>query len=46
MAATKTVSQLPPSNNSSVELLIPRHGVVILYGYGIKVQVDRGHLYS
>jgi len=44
MAATKTVSQQPQSHNSPVDLLIPRHGVVTLYGYGIKVCVDRGHL--
>jgi CRISPR/Cas system-associated endonuclease Cas1 len=40
MAATKTVPQLPQSHNS----LTPRHGVVTLFGYGIKVRVDRGHL--
>ncbi|SPE32801.1 hypothetical protein SBA2_700002 [Acidobacteriia bacterium SbA2] len=40
MAATKTVPQLPPSHNS----LTPRHGVVTLFGYGIQVRVDRGHL--
>jgi len=40
MAAKRTVSQLSESNNSSV----PRHGVVTLYGYGIQVRVDRGHL--
>src|SRR5216683_8432962 len=45
MAATKTVLQLPQSHNSPVELLIPRHGVVTLYGYGIQVRVDRGHLF-
>jgi CRISPR-associated endonuclease Cas1 len=45
MAATKTVPQLPQSHNSPVELLIPRHGVVTLYGYGIQVRVDRGHLF-
>ena len=44
MAATKTVSQQPQSHNSPTDLLIPRHGVVTLYGYGIKVCVDRGHL--
>src|SRR5690348_10591395 len=37
MAATKTVSQRPES-------LQPQHGVITLYGYGIKVRVDRGHL--
>src|SRR5216683_3634976 len=45
MAATKTVLQLPQSHNSPVELLIPRHGVVTLYGYGIQARVDRGHLF-
>lgn len=30
---------LQPTN-----LVIPRHGVVTLYGYGIRVYVDRGHL--
>jgi CRISPR-associated protein Cas1 len=44
MAASKTVSQQPQSHNSPIDLLIPRHGVVTLYGYGIKVCVDRGHL--
>jgi hypothetical protein len=45
MAANKTVPQLPPSHNSPVELLVPRHGVVTLYGYGIQVRLDRGHLF-
>jgi CRISPR-associated endonuclease Cas1 len=45
MVATKTVSQLPPSHNSPVKLLVPRHGIVTLYGYGIQVRVDRGHLF-
>src|ERR1035437_3116938 len=40
MAATKTVYQLPQSHNSR----IPRHGVVTLFGYGIRVQVNAGHL--
>jgi CRISPR-associated endonuclease Cas1 len=40
MAARKTVYQLPLSHNS----LTPRHGVVTLFGYGIQVRVDRGHL--
>jgi CRISPR-associated endonuclease Cas1 len=40
MAASATVSQLPQSRN----FLTPRHGVVTLFGYGIKVYVDRGHL--
>jgi CRISPR-associated endonuclease Cas1 len=40
MATSATVSQLPQSRN----LLIPRHGVITLYGYGITACVDRGHL--
>jgi len=40
MAATKTVYQLLQSHNS----LIPRHGVLTLFGYGIHIGVDRGHL--
>src|ERR1700737_4868451 len=40
MAATQTVPQVSQSRN----LLTPRHGVVTLYGYGITVHVDRGHL--
>jgi CRISPR-associated endonuclease Cas1 len=45
MAATKTVPQVPLSHNSPFELLVPRHGVVTLYGYGIQVRLDRGHLF-
>lgn len=33
---------LPDSQN--VEILVPRGGVVTLFGYGITVRVDRGHL--
>jgi CRISPR-associated endonuclease Cas1 len=40
MAATRTLSQLTQSHN----LLVSRHGVVTLAGYGINVRVDRGHL--
>jgi CRISPR-associated endonuclease Cas1 len=40
MAATKTVYQLPQSHNS----LTVRQGVATLFGYGISVRVDRGHL--
>jgi len=40
MAATGTVSQDRHSYNSPT----PRHGVVTLFGYGIQVRVDRGHL--
>ena len=40
MAATQNLRQLSPSDNST----IPRHGVLTLFGYGIQVRVDRGHL--
>lgn len=44
MTATKNVRQLPQSHKSSAELIVPRHGVVTLFGYAIQVRVDRGHL--
>src|SRR6266567_1660683 len=44
MAAAENVRQLPHSHNSGTELIVPRHGVVTLFGYGIQVRVDRGHL--
>jgi CRISPR-associated protein Cas1 len=44
MAAKENVRQLPQSDNHSVELIVPRHGVVTLFGFGIRVSVDRGHL--
>jgi CRISPR-associated endonuclease Cas1 len=44
MAATKNVSQFLPTNNSGFSSPIPRNGVVTLFGYGIQVRVDRGHL--
>jgi CRISPR/Cas system-associated endonuclease Cas1 len=40
MAATENVRQPASSDNS----LTPRHGVLTLFGYGIQVRVDRGHL--
>jgi CRISPR-associated endonuclease Cas1 len=40
MAASANVSQLAQSH----KLLSPRHGVITLYGYGIAVTVERGHL--
>src|SRR5258708_4352491 len=56
MAATKTVSQpaqfrkpaetvttSQPADDAP-ERLVPRHGVVTLFGYGISVRVERGHL--
>ena len=53
MAATKTVAQRARVRKSSVPEILaanphlgitPRHGVVTLFGYGIQVRVDRGHL--
>ena len=44
MAATENVRQLSQSDNSHSELIVPRRGVVTLFGYGIQVRVDRGHL--
>ena len=47
MAATATVHQLANSHNSRTQttsIIAPRHGVVTLYGYGISINVDRGHL--
>lgn len=41
MAAKENVRQLLPSDNS----LTPRHGVLTLFGHGIQVRVDRGHLF-
>ena len=39
MAATRTVYQSAQSLNS-----VPRPGILTLFGYGIQVRVDRGHL--
>jgi hypothetical protein len=44
MAARENLRQLPQPHNSRTELIIPRHGVATLFGYGIQVRVDRGHL--
>src|ERR1700733_3289718 len=43
MAARQTVPQPCSFGNSTPNQLI-KHGVVTLYGYGIRVFVDRGHL--
>ncbi|MFL6307673.1 MAG: CRISPR-associated endonuclease Cas1 [Candidatus Sulfotelmatobacter sp.] len=40
MAAKENVRQLSTPDNS----LTPHHGVLTLFGYGIQVRVDRGHL--
>jgi CRISPR-associated endonuclease Cas1 len=40
MAAKRNLYQVSQTHNS----LTPRHGVVTLFGYGIQVRVDNGHL--
>src|SRR5262245_5445589 len=45
MAASLTVSQLSSRDNSHAPTrLVPRSGVLTLFGYGINVRLDRGHL--
>ncbi len=46
MAATQTVDQsAQPRNSDEPQFLpVPRTGVMTLFGYGISVNVDRGHL--
>jgi len=51
MAATNTLDDFAPARNSSnshfnriPSLLIPQHGVVTLFGYGVRIFIDRGHL--
>jgi CRISPR/Cas system-associated endonuclease Cas1 len=43
MAATQTVPQYSHDGNFRT-VIAPRHGVITLFGYGIRVQVERGHL--
>src|SRR5260370_15637310 len=38
----REVSIAPESGLTS--LIVPKHGVVTLFGYGIQVRLDRGHL--
>src|SRR5882672_6825286 len=42
MAATQTVPQ--DAQHCNFIPITPRHGVITLFGYGINVHVDRGHL--
>lgn len=39
-----SISQLPAPAREPRATLTPRHGVITLFGYGIGVRVDRGHL--
>lgn len=41
---TETMRQLPQSHNFTTELIVPRHGVVTLFGYPIQIRVERAHL--
>jgi CRISPR-associated endonuclease Cas1 len=43
MAANQTVPELIPDIKSPA-LIIPKHGVVTAFGFGIRVYVERGHL--
>ena len=42
MAASLTVPEV--SSSLKFESIVPRNGVVTLFGFGIRVQVERGHL--
>jgi CRISPR-associated protein Cas1 len=45
MAASLTVPQVSSRDNSrTLTPLVPRSGVLTLFGYGINVRLDRGHL--
>ena len=54
MTATQTVAQdskfrkssdnSTPPESASISVLQPRRGVVVLYGYGTSMRVERGHL--
>ena len=47
MAVTKTVPQgaeFRKFTDSTASPIVPKHGVVTLFGFGIRVRVDRGHL--
>jgi len=48
MAPAQKLSQRPPFDNSTIHteasVAAPRTGVLTVYGYGIKICVDRGHL--
>jgi CRISPR-associated endonuclease Cas1 len=43
MAAHQTVPELSAHSKSPVTIT-PRHGVLTVYGYGIRINVQRGHL--
>ena len=43
MAAHQNVSEVPLGSKSLVHI-VPQHGVLTVFGYGIRIQVKRGHL--
>ena len=43
MAAHQNVSEVP-LGSKSLEHIIPRQGVLTVFGYGIRIQIERGHL--
>ena len=43
MEANETVPQYSHGGNFST-VIAPRNGVVTLFGYGMRAQVERGHL--
>jgi CRISPR-associated endonuclease Cas1 len=43
MAAHQNVSEVPLDGKSLVRI-VPNQGVLTVFGYGIRIQVDRGHL--
>jgi CRISPR-associated endonuclease Cas1 len=43
MAAHQNVSEVPLGSKSLVQI-VPKQGVLTVFGYGIRIQIDRGHL--
>src|ERR1700677_549051 len=43
MAANQNVSEVPLGSKLLVHI-VPKHGVLTVFGYGIRIQVKRGHL--
>jgi CRISPR-associated endonuclease Cas1 len=43
MAAHQNVSELPLDSKSLVRI-VPQQGVLTVFGYGIRIQIERGHL--
>jgi CRISPR-associated endonuclease Cas1 len=43
MAAHQNVSEVPLGSKSLVQI-VPQRGVLTVFGYGIRIQVERGHL--